>query len=304
MGSTKKNTQTVEEETVEVFQLPYGAIPFTLSEKGMCIESEINGVPAAMLLLSRFNNFTLDSTFVFSNLDSLKMKIETKSRKVCRDGVCRVKMASAVVSPVTLSLGNDIQQINKNIDIFNLKNLPGATFDMEVPIVKILKDKILLLDVSHNYLKTDITQDSLKYFIEDFEVIDIDIIENCCYLADSLSIYTQEETLSKKGVLWFDFNLPYSIIYKMNFTEEPQQCKGVCATHIDYAYNTAEKETMHTDSIVFTKLKTIFFDTDIAVRHIDKVNLLLAILGLDFFQHYCAVFDFNEKKMYLKEHQK
>jgi len=51
-------------------------------------------------------------------------------------------------------------------------------------------------------------------------------------------------------------------------------------------------------------LKTKIFDYELYAQKPEVISHFLGILGLDFFAHHSAVIDFNEKKLYLKAHEK
>jgi hypothetical protein len=112
MSSAPKE-EIVEDE--EIFKIPYGAIPITLNEEGFLIEATINDVAATILLQARLVKEALDSTFVFSNFDSLKMKMTKKRKMVCRGGTCKMKMVSIVTSPILIKFGNDYKMIDKEV---------------------------------------------------------------------------------------------------------------------------------------------------------------------------------------------
>ena len=305
MSNAKKELQPIEEEVVTVVQIPDGAVTSTLNDDGMFVETTINGVPATVLLLAGDNSFALDSAFVFSNQDSLKMSVVKKTKKVCRDGRCTVRAINTVTPPTVLSFGNDDRTIKEEINIHNLMETPdGTKVAMEVPLFKILKDKILLIDVANNYTKTDITQDPLPHFVEGFEkysMTEYDFSNNYISFWDSISIYTPEETSHKKGLICMSLGFPCSIIFKENFTNEPQKNKRFFL-YSSYADYKEQAKKLHADSIIFSDLKTKIYD-DIHTVKPEVVSNILGILGLDFFTHHSTVIDFNAKKLYLKGHE-
>ena len=307
MNNAKKEVQPVEEEIVTVVQIPDGAVTFTLNDDGMFVETTINGVPATVLLLARDNSFALDSAFVFSNQDSLKMSVVKKTKRVCRDGRCATRLINTVTPPTVLSFGNDEKTVKEEINIHNLMETPdGTKVAMEVPLFKILKDNILLIDVANNYIKTDITQDSLPHFVENFEdsiMFEFSNFNNYLSIMDSVSIYTPEETLHKTGVIYISLAFPCSIIFKENFINDVQKNKPI-TIYSSYFYYKEQAEKFHADSIIFSDLKTKIFDYELYAQKPEVISHFLGILGLDFFAHHCAVIDFNAKKLYLKAHER
>lgn len=297
MSRSKENTD-ISEEKVMFKELPREAIPFTLSEKGMLIETKINNVPATMLLVSLLtNNFTLDSAFVLSNIDSLKFIITKKSKWLCRGGLCSTKLVSTVNPPVFVGIGNEIREINEPMDLFYL-NRTTPKIDIEAPISKILKDHILLIDVANNYLRVDISQDSLPYFIEGFEIFDAVADGNSFAIFDSLVIYNQGNIQNDKGILIIDFKSPFSfLLYEHELSDMPAKKMRI---HYTSDLENKNRIAFHVDSICFSKLNKKILNEEILIKKQAKSYGYLGILGLDFFKPYCAIFDFKGQKLYLK----
>jgi hypothetical protein len=295
----KKDKENIDTE------IPDGAIPFKLSREGIIVEAKINGISATILLLTQTDNFALDSVFVVSNQNSLKMTIEKKTKKVCRNGRCSVRSINTVKAPTTLTLGSETRKSNEEINIHNLMDISTETkIDMEVPLFKLLKDNILLIDIANNFIKTDITRNTLPHFVEDFTVSKIDINDDIFFILDSSSIFIQKETLSKQGGLFINLDFPRSIIFKENYINSPKNHKPGNVYNSYLYYNKQEKEIIHVDSIVFSNLNMKISDYDIFVHKPERISNILGVLGLDFFSQYCPIIDFNGKNIYLKAHKK
>ena len=313
INTTSCQTNSVTERAMVITQdtvskIPYGAIPITISEKGhILMEIKVNNVPAKVLLETAMQGMLFDSTFVFSNIDSLKFSL-VKDNYALPTVHGAIPLNYRIKSKFTVTCGNEKKEEWGAIHVCDLKKHLGAKLDMMTPVFHFLKDNILLLDIKNGYVNVNILQDSLSMHTQEYFMYKL-VGKQAEYfnIIDTLSFYIDGEVLKTGGNLIIDLGNPFSISLVENYLPKTfiDGIKNLNITDIESVDNERRtKKTFYTDSISFTNLKVTSYNEEIFIYKLSRAREQLGTLGIDFLKDYIVIFDFKDKKMYLKPHER